>query len=735
MAWTWRKRKTLIPGVRLNFGKKGISTSIGPRGASLSFGPNGTYLNTSIPGTGLYNRQKIGSGKGNADNIGCKEGCLIWLSFGMWILVACAILLGFAVDTWIGLSFLGVTIVAHIIAAIIANKKEKEFAKNEASSNVGEALRSAIYHEEIEAAKNTTNNISEKYYNQVIKAAEDLYADYENVLKIQGLETLVDSMGVKIVINGSSILSVREKVRLLFLVDIIRCYIGLGHPIDLDSKEGLGVLYFIALTKGCSKNKPYTYLSTLKGAYQSEASSIIKGVKAYIDASPAISETFMLSRLLSTKDTMLHQKFLVDIYRFASITAKADNTVTKEEAEWLGNIMKLQGSGDQEFVPQEDEQEEEEFTPISAPHIPDLDPLFADAARWIVDKQEGSTSQLQRKFEIGYNRAGKLSDQLEAAGIVGPNRGAAGREVLIKDKKQLERLLMGIIGDDYSNPIGVASTTPPKGSKPRTNTSSKMLDELIGLGSVKKEVETLSNFVKIQQAREAKGLKTSSVSYHCVFTGNPGTGKTTVARILAKIYKDLGVVSKGHLVETDRAGLVAEYVGQTAVKTNKIIDSALDGVLFIDEAYSLISGSENDFGKEAIATLLKRMEDNRDRLIVILAGYTKNMKDFIDSNPGLQSRFNRYIEFPDYSADELLQIFEVNMKKYEYHFGEGAKEHLQKYFENEVAHKDANFGNGRLVRNVFEKTLERQANRLAQDVDITTEKLTQINVEDLPIIN
>jgi SpoVK/Ycf46/Vps4 family AAA+-type ATPase len=227
-------------------------------------------------------------------------------------------------------------------------------------------------------------------------------------------------------------------------------------------------------------------------------------------------------------------------------------------------------------------------------------------------------------------------------------------------------------------------------------------------------------------------MKTSAVSYHCVFTGNPGTGKTTVARILAKIYKNLGVVSKGHLVETDRAGLVAEYVGQTAVKTNKIIDSALDGVLFIDEAYSLIGGGESDYGKEAIATLLKRMEDNRDRLIVILAGYTKNMKDFIDSNPGLQSRFNRYIEFPDYSADELLQIFEANMKKYEYHFGEGAKEHLQQYFANEVANKDANFGNGRLVRNVFEKTLERQANRLAKENDLSEERLSELIIEDLP---
>ena len=375
-------------------------------------------------------------------------------------------------------------------------------------------------------------------------------------------------------------------------------------------------------------------------------------------------------------------------------------------------------------------------TPANVPHIPNLDPIFADVARWIVKNQDGVTSSIQRQFEIGYNRAGKLADQLEMAGIIGPNKGANGRDVLISNSAQLEQLLIRLRGDDYANSNETPSSETAKNTTPklRAQSPTKELDSLIGLASVKTEVETLSNFIKIQQTRAAKGLKTSAVSYHCVFTGNPGTGKTTVARILAKIYKKLGVVSKGHLVETDRAGLVAEYVGQTAVKTNKIIDSALDGVLFIDEAYSLISGSENDFGKEAIATLLKRMEDNRDRLIVILAGYTKNMKDFIDSNPGLQSRFNRYIEFPDYSADELLQIFEVSMKKYEYHFGEGAKEHLQRYFENKVAHKDANFGNGRLVRNVFEKSLERQANRLAREVNLTTDRLSQIEIEDLPLL-
>ena len=719
MAWTWRKRKTLIPGVRLNFGKKGISTSIGPRGASLTFGPNGTYLNTSIPGTGLYNRQKIGgkntSNQMTTDKTGCKDIFLKILSFILWFIVIIFILAAFFSKTWLGCVFVGVLILTHVIVALIA--------KNKVSQPIIENTNQVA----------DPHQITEEYFNQVTKAAEDLYADYEKVLTLPNIESLVDAMGVKFVMNGTPMTNVKDKVRLLFWVDVTLCYTGLGHLIDLSSKEGLGLFYFIALTKGCAPKRPFDNFAIVRAVYQSDAENILKGIKAYVDIAPTIAEVFLMSRLLSSNDTELHRKFLVDIYRFASITAKADNTVTDEEAEWLSNIMKLQGNGNQEFVPQEAEDEPDD-APIVVPQIPRLDPLFAEAARWIVQNQDGATSSIQRQFEIGYNRAGKLSDQLEAAGIVGPNRGAAGREVLIKDKKQLERLLMGMMGNDYSNPNGeIPSATNAKSSKPKSQNPTKELDSLIGLDSVKKEVETLSNFIKIQQTRSAKGLKTSAVSYHCVFTGNPGTGKTTVARILAKIYKKLGVVSKGHLVETDRAGLVAEYVGQTAVKTNKIIDSALDGVLFIDEAYSLISGSESDYGKEAIATLLKRMEDNRDRLIVILAGYTKNMKEFIDSNPGLQSRFNRYIEFPDYSADELLQIFEVSMKKYEYHFGEGAKEHLQQYFENEVANKDANFGNGRLVRNVFEKTLERQANRLAREVNLTTDKLSQIEIEDLPL--
>ena len=259
------------------------------------------------------------------------------------------------------------------------------------------------------------------------------------------------------------------------------------------------------------------------------------------------------------------------------------------------------------------------------------------------------------------------------------------------------------------------------------------LDELVGLGSVKKEVRSLANFVKLQKQREAQGLKTAKVSYHLVFYGSPGTGKTTVARIIGRIYKDLGVLKKGHTVETDRGGLVAKYMGQTALKTDTLIQQALDGVLFIDEAYSLVpeGGSGQDYGQEAIATLLKRMEDYRDRLVVIIAGYKDEMQRFIDSNPGLQSRFNRYIDFPDYSGKELTEIFKMYMNKNQYTLGDGAEAYLQKCFDYAVAHKNRNFGNARYARNVFEKTIQQQANRLAGQESLSRAQLTELTIEDL----
>lgn len=257
----------------------------------------------------------------------------------------------------------------------------------------------------------------------------------------------------------------------------------------------------------------------------------------------------------------------------------------------------------------------------------------------------------------------------------------------------------------------------------------KELASLIGLDSVKGEVKTLANLVQVQQAREKEGLKNAAMSYHLVFTGSPGTGKTTIARIIAAIYRDLGILKKGHLVETDRSGLVAGYLGQTAIKTNSVVDEALDGVLFIDEAYSL-SEDQDAYGKEAIATLLKRMEDDRDRLVVILAGYTDEMKRFISTNPGLESRFNRYIDFPDYSEDELLEIFMKQVEKFEYVIDEKALEIVKDAIHENFIKKDNQFGNARFVRNLFEKILANQANRLAKEDGLNANKLRLITEVD-----
>jgi SpoVK/Ycf46/Vps4 family AAA+-type ATPase len=259
------------------------------------------------------------------------------------------------------------------------------------------------------------------------------------------------------------------------------------------------------------------------------------------------------------------------------------------------------------------------------------------------------------------------------------------------------------------------------------------LQDLVGLANIKEEVQTLTNFLRVQKVRAERGLAQTSVSLHCVFCGPPGTGKTTVARLMGKIFRGLGFLKKGDLVETDRSGMVAGYVGQTAKKVDDLVNSALDGVLFIDEAYALVpEESGRDFGQEAIDILLKRMEDYRDRLVVIVAGYTDEMTTFIESNPGLESRFNRYFYFKDYTPEELLAIYEKMGEKSHFKLTAAAREKLHKLLENLYINRDRNFGNGRLIRNLFEKTIERQANRLAVLSNFTDEVLTTIEPDDIP---
>lgn len=256
------------------------------------------------------------------------------------------------------------------------------------------------------------------------------------------------------------------------------------------------------------------------------------------------------------------------------------------------------------------------------------------------------------------------------------------------------------------------------------------LDELIGMETIKKDVRELINLVKMQKLRKEKGMKSLPVSLHMVFTGNPGTGKTTVARIMADIYKEIGVLSKGQLVEVDRAGLVAGYVGQTAIKTQEKIDEANGGILFIDEAYTLAKKG-NDYGQEAIDTLINLMEKRRDNFIVIVAGYPDLMKEFINSNPGLKSRFNKYIHFPDYSSEELVQIFSSLCDKYEYKLSDEAAKIIRQKIETHVANKNEQFSNARDIRNMFETIISNQASRVMTDENITDEELMTITETDI----
>ncbi len=260
------------------------------------------------------------------------------------------------------------------------------------------------------------------------------------------------------------------------------------------------------------------------------------------------------------------------------------------------------------------------------------------------------------------------------------------------------------------------------------------LDSLVGLGEVKQRIKSLSNFLLLQRKRHTAGLATMPISLHMAFVGNPGTGKTTVARIVGQILGAMGILQSGHLVETDRSGLVAQYAGQTAVKTNALCDSALGGVLFIDEAYSLVDTSGDDaYGREALQTLLKRMEDNRDRLVVILAGYPEQMEQMIRTNPGLCSRINTRISFDDYSPADLGRIFESLCQRNDYRLPGESRHRLLVAFDAAYRQRDRHFGNGRLARNAFEDCVRRLADRIAGIVPLTDALMTNLTPQDIVI--
>lgn len=497
--------------------------------------------------------------------------------------------------------------------------------------------------------------MSQEQFTKLRSSAVNLFHQLNELCGMESVQALLAMY------DGEQFQKLREKTEARFVIDwklasfaltdVIMCYRQLGYGLDLNRKEGVGMIIFLMLL--CSKEAEETTVFN-----QPLVLSLVKDARDFIEAFDRVvtiksPDGSLLVPVIMRKgkiDSEAVDKYCVLFYRFASTMAKIDGNVSGTESEWLGKLMhNAQSAGSQNDVVSE--------------------------------------------------RTAEVSEENSRKGIPA------------SEKQERVRVM-----DQNQEP----------------GTAEKELAGLVGLQTVKTEVSKLSNYLKMQQLRKQKGMMSVPVTYHCVFTGNPGTGKTTVARILAGIYRDLGVLRKGHLVETDRSGLVAEYVGQTAVKTNKLIDSALDGVLFIDEAYTLVQGGNGDsYGPEAVATLLKRMEDDRNRLVVILAGYSGPMKTFIESNPGLRSRFNRYIHFEDYSAEELLDIFKIIASKYDYLLDSAAELKLSKLFDQAVAGKDEHFGNGRFVRNIFEKVMENQASRLASSIDITEDKLRTILSEDI----
>ena len=1027
MAWSFRKRIRIAPGVHINLSKSGVSTSFGPKGAKITVGPKGTYLHTSIPGTGFYNRQKIGpapegrpasassfsapvSESSRTTQIPASQpeknnGCLFAFIWGLLAFSIMMILAGISsinekpltedhTTDWLLLIFFllqAFFCVGWLVRRAVVRQSgvitSGGFNKAGTPARKIQVLRNLVSTEENPLKRQILNNClghlireeAEKYikpqvekyrrkvqrnpvqtnkerldffagqYNSAMGEAGKLITDIDSSLSERELsqyknfcdafQALCKCSKIWIVTSRTRNTDLKSSAQTTVERETVR--LGSGYfsymntsckvPV-LPTKYGVKCYYypkFVICGESVDKFEAYPIE---KVSFEFRATRFVEDGTLPAD-SIQVGTTYKYVNRNGGPDrrysynpaipVMLYGEICIspfgDIFQASDSDAarRLDSAfhALKDESNVVSDIW----TAAQRNIPFPSDKTTGSRQRAGSP-LPD--DLLREAAHLVVTLQKCSTSVLQRKLGLGYARAGRLVEMLEAKGIVGPQFGSSPRQVLVTDLSEADRLIgfsdvsvpeRDNVGERYFNDLldaakrlldlcdklrndrgfceiveetasaeitwdgkiltdprdkiqallladvirshkglghdfdlssddglgllvfitmmvkpdfsfeyrlldvireGLAATVEslvrstvetmsgnedvfilevclkkydkrlhnryvvllyrfasliakadksvssteaewlnnimslkePEGvedvmvsGKIEKNTEPaipradpmKELESLVGLSTVKSEIRTLANYVKVQRMRAAKGMKVSPVSYHCVFTGNPGTGKTTVARIVSEIYKDLGILKKGHLVETDRSGLVAEYVGQTAVKTNKIIDSALDGILFIDEAYSLVGGGNSDYGKEAIATLLKRMEDDRDRLIVILAGYTDDMEHFISTNPGLQSRFNRYIEFPDYSAEELFLIFGASAEKYEYKLTEGAKVSLKEAIEEAIAGKDKNFGNGRFVRNLFEKVVENQANRISSTADITADSLATIEEEDI----
>jgi len=655
MGFRFYRRFKIAPGVSFNMGKRGASVSVGPKGAKMTFGPRGVRSSVGIPGTGIRYEKVYGRDGGSERGVADGGG-----NVPTWMIICGLFAIGafFAFQIYKGTHSAGAlfamfgcgigAVLTLIIGVIIGGGGDESVAtvvKTGTSFHKAGGRWDPYVRELAYASQGLYNFLRE--LNRSTRCRNQLKA-------LPGMEPFD--------VGDSNEFTINKRLAAVVYCDIRDCFRRLGHSTSsLYNLEGMGYSMIICLLV----SKGFQLASFFDREKARELVRIIGELDhtTTVEVNIADHEDELRFNVIFGKVNSEHewvQRFSTLLYRWASLVAKADGTVTAKESQVLESIVKM---------------------------------------------NENSSSS---------------GENVRVTGEKKGDSGGARYEIPKGDR---------------CSPSDNSESSRPASSDDRRKVSLsaalEKLDELIGLEPVKKEVRALTDFIRIQQKRRQSGLKAAPMSYHCVFTGNPGTGKTTVARVLADIYREMGVVKKGHLVETDRSGLIAEYVGQTAVKTNKIIDKALDGVLFIDEAYSLVQGGEKDYGGEAIATLLKRMEDDRDRLVVVLAGYTAEMKDFIDSNPGLQSRFNRYIEFPDYTAEELARIFLLQTEKSQYTCDQDVRNSIVQIMERAVAEKDRNFGNGRYVRNLFEKAIQRQAVRLSGVAPLTTEMLSELTLHDL----
>lgn len=720
----YRRRIKIAPGLHLNLSKSGISTSIGGKGFSINTSKRGTYLHSGLPGTGLYSRRKLHSTSANCKSKKRKEypkaGCFVSI---LTFIVLC--LYRSSQDTGTGMGIFFAIVLLIILIAVVSrirlyilkrwtptytlkkikskfenketqlhNKLDKEIRKveemfsKENNEDFQWVFKAFLYHYEIEKKSNfIISEIEElkKRHDVGTQKIQNLIYENEEKLKILTSKSETPNFDLQVCSNLTEEEIASYKI-MSNTFEVLTCAekIWTIDSSDIDNTEN--ELF-------CQYAERNEIRLTSKAFFNLVVGEI--PIPHFIDK--------------EGNEIYLYPRYAV-IYR-----GEADFSIVPSDNLKATSIRK-------NVVEDGNAPEDAEFIDYTW-HL-----LRNDEGEYTDDSNLPYMPVYRHSIvEIPHLHIELLvSNNILADAFVKAMMAHYNREYS-EDCRQMKKKKKHCTTSSDIEPLRDTLKSENQES------SFEKLNSLIGLNLVKDEVRKLSNFIKIQNTRREKGLKTSPISYHCIFTGNPGTGKTTVARIIAEIYKDLGVLKKGHLVETDRSGLVAEYVGQTALKTNKIIDSALDGVLFIDEAYSLVTGSGSDFGLEAIATLLKRMEDDRERLVVVLAGYGDEMKTFIDSNPGLQSRFNRYIHFDDYSANELVEIFKLKVSDNDYILSGSALESIKGLIAQNVESKDKNFGNARFVRNIFEKTLENQASRLSDMGSVSKQMLQSIQKEDIPV--